>query len=673
MIPEEKTKRAAELRQTISEHSYNYHVLDEPQISDAEYDRLFRELQQLEEEHPELRTPDSPTVRVGEPPASQFEEHEHSIPMLSLSNAMDGNEFRAFDERVKKGLESAERVDYFAEPKFDGLAVELVYEEGVLQVGSTRGNGYVGENITANLRTIRSIPLSLRGEAASLPRMEVRGEVVMPISSFEKLNKKRADAGEQLYANPRNSAAGSVRQLDSRITAERELAFFAYGLGVVEGIQFESHSSSLDFLRNSGFRVSEEGRLCTGADAVVAFARDLEDRRESLDFEIDGAVVKVNDIQAQEKLGFVSRSPRWAIAYKFKPKQETTRIRDITIQVGRTGALTPVAELEPVNVGGVQVSRATLHNEDEIRRKDVRVGDWVVVQRAGDVIPEVVKPILERRTGDSQPYQFPGSCPVCHTEVYRPEGEAVARCPNLTCPAVARGAVKHFVSREAMDIEGLGDKVVDQLFDEGMVETMADLYDLTYEQVENLDRFAEKSARNLIENLEKSKDAPFHKVLFGLGLRHVGQHVARVLAEAFGSVEKLAGADEETLTAVHEIGPQVAESVRHFFSDENNIRLIERLRKAGLTFETEDTNNSAEQPLAGKTIVFTGSLSRLTRGEAKELAQKFGGRASGSVSKKTDLVVAGPGAGSKLQKAEELGIETISEDEFIAMLPEGEI
>ena len=669
-IPSEE---AARLRREIDEHNYRYHVLDAPAISDAEYDILFRRLQELETAHPELATPDSPTRRVGAPPLDKFQPHTHSLPMLSLANAMDEDEFRAFDERVRKGLGNDEPVEYFAELKLDGLAVEMVYSEGVMAIGSTRGDGVTGENVTENLRTIPTCPLRLRegGGLPIPPLLEVRGEAIMLTSMFARLNSRREEEGLPTFANPRNAAAGSIRQLDSSITAGRKLDLFCYGLGLCEGVSFRTHAEELGALRAWGFKINNLGRLCRGPDEVIDYFREIEAMRPELDYEIDGIVLKVDDIAKQEELGAVSRSPRWAIAFKFKPQQAVTRIRAITIQVGRTGALTPVAELEPVEVAGVTVSRATLHNEDEIRRKGVLIGDQVVVQRAGDVIPEVVRPLVERRDGTESDFVFPEACPVCASPVVRPEGEVVARCPNHSCPAQVRESLRHFASRAAMDIEGLGTKIVNQLVDEELVRDPADLYSLTEEQLVELERFAETSAANLVAAIAESRNRGYARLLFALGIRHVGEHLARVLARAFPTIDRLAEASADQLESVHEIGPQVAESVVQYFAEERNLRLISRLREAGLRMKSERSESETASALEGKIIVLTGSLEKLTRNRAKELIEALGARATSSVSAKTDFVVAGPGAGSKLEKAQELGIPVISEDDFLDMLPPG--
>lgn len=668
-IPESIRSEAKKLRAEIEKHNYHYYVLDSPAITDAEYDALFRRLQELEEQYPELRTPDSPTQRVGAPPLDKFEPYTHSIPMLSLANAMDEDEFLAFDERVRKNLGSDDPVTYYAELKFDGLAIELVYRDGKLDVASTRGDGITGENVTQNIRTIHAAPLRLR-DSPDFPipnLMEVRGEAIMHNPAFQRLNERRRDDGQPTFANPRNATAGSIRQLDSRITASRELDLFCYSLGLVEGIAFGSHGESLSALRTWGFKVNDLGQICRGPEAVIDFYREIEAKREDLTYEIDGIVVKVDDLALQERLGAVSRSPRWAIAFKFKPKQAITSINDITIQVGRTGALTPVAELEPIEVSGVTVSRATLHNEDEILRKDIRIGDKVVIQRAGDVIPEVVRVLEDRRDGNEKKFVFPSNCPVCDSQVVRPEGEAVARCPNRSCPAQLREAIRHFASRGAMDIEGLGAKIVNLLVDEGLISDVSDLFALTADQLVGIERFADKSAANLIESIKQSKGKDYPRLLFALGIRHVGEHLARVLARAFPSIDKLSEATREDLEAVHEVGPQVAESIVQYFADEKNKDLIGRLRSAGLRMEAA-AGTLEELLLAGKTIVFTGSLEKLTRNQAKELVERHGGRASSSISANTDLVVAGPGAGSKLAKAQELGIKVIDEDQFLRMI-----
>ncbi len=670
-VPDAVRHEAERLCAEIQHHNHCYYVLDQPEISDADYDRLLRRLQELEEQYPELVTPESPTQRVGAEPVEAFGTVRHSIPMLSLGNALDEAEFREWYQRAADGLDG-EPFEMVAEPKLDGLAVELVYEDGRFVLGSTRGDGVTGEDVTQNLRTIRSIPLRLRSGSRRPPaRLEARGEVYMDRDRFVELNERREEAGEQPFANPRNAAAGSLRQLDPGITASRPLRIFLYGLGEVEGVELESHTDELRLLADLGLPTAEH-RICTTVEEVQAFWNEMNARRETLSFEIDGIVLKINSLAQQKRLGVRSRSPRWAIAYKFPARQATTVVRDIEVQVGRTGALTPVARLEPVRVGGVEVSNATLHNQDEIDRKDVRIGDTVVIQRAGDVIPEVVSVVKDRRTGDERAFQMPGTCPVCGSEVERPEGEVVARCINFACPAQVKGRIEHFASRGAMDIEGLGTKLVDQLVEKGLVSSPADLYFLTHGQLAGLERMAEKSAQNLLDALEASKGRSLARCIYALGIRHVGEHVAEVLAEGFGSIDALMGADYDLLEATYEIGPIVARSVRDFFDNPENVAAIERLRQGGVQFppvERREPVEEGETLFAGKTFVFTGALS-MPRAEAEALVKERGGRAASSVSKKTDYVVAGEKAGSKLAKAEKLGIMVLTEEEFKAMLEE---
>jgi DNA ligase (NAD+) len=659
-----------ELRKAINYHNYRYYVLDDPEISDAEYDALFRELQQLEEAYPQWITPDSPTQRVGAPPLEKFGTVEHAQPMLSLANAFDEEEAREFDERIHRFLGLEGPLDYVVEPKTDGVAVELVYEEGVLRVGSTRGDGYRGEDVTQNLRTIRSIPLRLmENDRFPIPeRVDVRGEVFMSVEDFRQLNRQRLQQGEPPFANPRNAAAGSLRQLDSSITAGRPLDIFCYGVGEVRGVDFETHWEVLQALRSWGLKVNPLARLCRGIEEVLQSYRQLLEVRSTLPYEADGAVIKVNSLALQRRLGEVSRSPRWALAYKFPAHQEVTVIRDIQVQVGRTGVLTPVAILEPVQIGGATVSRATLHNQDEIDRKDIRIGDTVVVQRAGDVIPEVVKVLPEHRTGRERPFRLPSRCPVCSARVERLQGEVAHRCMGLSCPAKLKETIRHFASKRAMDIDGLGVKLVDQLVDRGLVRDVADLYHLTHEQLRDLERMADKSASNILEAIERSKQIPLERFYYALGIRHVGEHLARVLARHYPRVQDLQKASEEELTNIHEIGPKVARSIVSFFREPANQQTIQRLLEAGVT-PTSPRMEEAASPLEGKQIVFTGGLRSMTRGEAEELVTRLGGRAASSVSRRTDWVVAGPGAGSKLAKAKELGIPVLSEEEFLAMVP----
>lgn len=659
-------QRIHELRQQIEHHNYLYYVLDQPEISDAEYDRLMRELTELEQQHPELITPDSPTQRVGGKRLEAFAPVEHSVPMLSLDNSLNEDEIVEFDQRLRRNLGSA-TIEYVCEPKLDGLAVELVYENGSLSVASTRGDGLIGEDVTQNIRTIKSVPLRLRslnGDVVS--RIDVRGEVILSIAAFETLNRQREEQGEPPFANPRNAAAGSLRQLDPHITAQRPLDIFCYGVGRMEGLDISTQGELLQIFKQLGLKVNPLIRTCSGIDAVKAYHQEMLEQRETLAYEIDGIVVKVNDFALQDQLGIKTRSPRWAMAYKFPARQETTQIKDIIAQVGRTGALTPVALMEPVKVGGVEVSRATLHNQDEIDRKDVRIGDWVVIQRAGDVIPEVVKVITSKRTGGEKAYKLPDTCPVCGSETVRLEGEAAQRCINASCPAQVKERIYHFASKGAMDIDGLGEKLVDQLVDKQYVTNVADLYFLSKEQLAGLERMAEKSAENIIKAIEESKNRTVDRVLFALGIRFVGEHVARVLIRAFHSLDRLKDATQDDLMSVHEIGPQVAESVVDFISKDENLQMIERLKQGGVKMRPLQTS-SQPKLLEGKTLVFTGALQTLSRSEAQKLTEQLGGRASSSVSKNTDFVVAGENAGSKLTKAEELGVAVISEDEFRKM------
>lgn len=665
-----RAKREIErLRRELERHNWRYYVLDDPEISDARYDALMRELAALEERFPALRTPDSPTQRVGAAPAEGFRQVTHGLPMLSLGNAMSEEEARDFDGKVKRFLEKpeGERIGYVAEPKFDGVSVELVYEDGVLVTGSTRGDGVTGEDVTANLRTIPSVPLRLRGEAGEIPRrIEVRGEVYIDLKDFEALNREREKNGEPAFANPRNAAAGSLRQLDPSVTAGRPLKVFLYAPGRVEGWRCGSQREFLRRLPEWGLRVDRHVRTCAGIDEAIAFHREMQAVRDTLPYEIDGVVIKVDEYALQRELGEVSRSPRWALAYKFPPRQETTRVVDIVAQVGRTGVLTPVAVMEPVRLGGVEVRRATLHNQGEVERKDVRVGDTVVVQRAGDVIPEVVKVVPGRRPAGAKPYRLPAKCPVCGAVVERLEGEAAARCTGISCPAQLEEKVWHFASRKAMDIDGLGVKLVHQLVSTGGVKSVADLYFLSANELLSLERMADKSAANLAAAIEKSRRTTLDRVIYALGIRHVGEHVARVLARAFGTMERIGQATAEELQSTKEIGPQIAASITTFFSQRANTQVIDRLRKGGVTWG--EAAPAGRGRFTGMTFVFTGALEKFTRGEAQRLVEEQGGRASGSVSGKTTYVVAGADAGSKLEKARALGVEVLTEDEFSALL-----
>jgi DNA ligase (NAD+) len=662
-------QRIDDLRRQLRHHNYRYYVLDDPEISDAQYDRLLRELEELEARHPELISADSPTQRVGARPLEKFETLAHSVPMLSLENGFNREEVLEFEARIKRFLKSDQDLEYTAEPKMDGLAVELIYEQGALVRSATRGDGYVGEDVTRNIRTIRAIPLQLLTDKTSPPeRLEVRGEVYMRLQDFREHNRRREEAGEPAFANPRNAAAGSIRQLDPRITSGRPLFFFAYGLGLMAGLPFTSQWEVLRGLSAWGLPVNPYIKKITGIGSCWDFCREMEAQRHGLPYEIDGVVIKVNSLALQEKLGIKSRSPRWALAYKFQPSQENTRILDIEVQVGRTGVLTPVARLEPVSVGGVEVSRATLHNQDEIDRKDIRIGDTVVVQRAGDVIPEVVKVISSLRRGTEKPFKIPDRCPVCRAEAVRPAGEAAQRCTNPNCPAQIKETIRHFASKGALDIDGLGEKLIHQLVDKGLIKDYGDLFHLTREDLVPLERLADKSAGNILQALDKSRETTLARFLYALGIRFVGEHVAAVLADHFGTLKGLEAAGEEELLSLKEIGPQVARSVRAFFAQFENRRVIEKLLRGGLRLQEKKPAGSKK--LAGKTLVLTGRLTRFTRDEAKQRIRDLGGKVAGSVSAKTTFLVAGEEPGSKLDKARELGVKVIGEEEFAAMLKE---
>ncbi len=661
-------KRIAELREIINYHNYRYYVLDSPEISDAEYDELMKELRQLETDHPELVTPDSPTQRIGAPPVEAFGVVEHPQPLLSLANAFSYEELAAWHKRVSNLL-GGRQFDLVCEPKIDGLAVALTYVDGLLVTGATRGDGYRGENITQNLRTIRSIPLSMPREAP--PRFEVRGEVYLPKAGFKKLNEERAKEELPLFANPRNAAAGSVRQLDSSITARRPLDIFVYGLGRAEGKAVpDTHWEIMQYLKSLGFKINPNIALRHSLDEAEKYHQSWVESREKIPYEVDGIVVKVNSIALQQELGTVAHEPRWAIAYKFPAVQGTTKLIDIGINVGRTGSLNPYAILEPVRVGGVVISSAALHNEEDIHRKDIRIGDWVVVQRAGDVIPEIVEPIVSRRTGKEKIFSMPGRCPVCGSEVIKPEGEAMHRCTNTACPSQALERIKHFVSRGAMDIDGVGDKLCQALFEDGLVKDAADLYYLTREQLLGLERMADKSASNVLNSIERSKDRPLARVIFALGILHVGDQYAELLAEQFQSIDQLAEASQEELSTIPSIGPKIAESIVAFFRQKGNRRIIEKLRKAGVRLEREEIKEGKpeELPLAGREFVLTGKLESLPRSEAEAKIKALGGKAGSDVTRKTSYVVVGAVPGSKLAKAEKLRIKTLSEAEFLNLL-----
>jgi DNA ligase (NAD+) len=661
-------RRISELRAEIEQHDYCYYVLDAPTIPDAEYDRLMRELQALEAEYPELLSPESPTQRVGGVPLEGFAEVRHETPMLSLANAFSDEEIHQFHDRVVRGLET-EHVAYVAEPKLDGVAISLRYEGGRLRQAATRGDGVTGEDVTSNVRTIAAIPLQLRnrGDAPAWPqRLEVRGEIYMPLTGFVRYNEKLKKEGAKELVNPRNAAAGSLRQLDPRLTAQRPLAFYAYSMVAAEGVP-DSHFEALQLLKQWGFPVNPEVRRVRDADGCLAYYRDIAVKRPELPYDIDGVVFKVDDREQQLTLGFVSRAPRWAIAQKFPAQEEITRLLEIDVQVGRTGTITPVARLEPVFVGGVTVTNATLHNLDEIRRKDVRAGDWVIVRRAGDVIPEVARVVIERRKGDLPEFTMPENCPVCGSAVERDEGEAAFRCTGgLFCPAQRIRSIQHFVSRKALDIEGLGEKLVVQLVESGLVHSVADIYRLTREQLTGLERMGQKSADNLLAELKKSKAPDLDRLLYALGIREVGEVTARSLALHFKSLDNLMQASEEELVDVPDIGPVVASHVHAFFREKHNTDVIEELEKAGLRWKIPETDEG-DKPLQGQTWVLTGTLG-MPRARAKNLLESLGARVSGSVSGKTTVVLAGEAAGSKLRKAESLGIEIINEEAFTRLL-----
>jgi len=660
-------EKARALRAEIEQHNYRYYVLDAPSIPDAEYDRLFRELVALEAQYPELASPDSPTQRVGGAPLPEFGQVSHAVPMLSLGNAFADEDAENFDRRCREGL-GIESVEYAVEPKFDGLAITLRYVDHRLVVGATRGDGYTGEDVTENLRTVRAIPLHLPHSAPAM--LEVRGEVLMYKREFAKLNERQREAGDKEFANPRNAAAGSLRQLDSRITAKRPLRFFAYGVASPEGLpQLATHAALMDALLGWGFPVSLDRAVVRGVEGLLGFYRRIGEKRASLPYEIDGVVYKVNALAQQDALGFVSRAPRFAIAHKFPAEEAITELIEIDVQVGRTGAITPVARLKPVLVGGVTVTNATLHNEDEIRRKDVRIGDTVIVRRAGDVIPEVVGAVSERRCGTERSFVMPTACPVCGSHIERAEDEAVARCTGgLYCPAQRKQALLHFASRRAMDVEGLGEKLVDQLVDGGVVRTPADLYKLGISALASLERMADKSASNLVATIDKSRDTTLARFIFSLGVRNVGEATAKDLARHFGNMDALMNADEARLQAVPEVGPVVARSIAHFFAEPHNREVVEQLRAAGVRFSEGEGEAALAGRLVGKVFVLTGTLPTLTRDEAAALIEAEGGKVSGSVSKKTDYVVAGAEAGSKLERAQALGVAIIDEEGLRALL-----
>ncbi len=671
--PPEVTDRVATLREQINHHNHQYYVLDAPEVPDAEYDRLMRELQELEAEFPALVTPDSPSQRVGASPLASFTSVQHEMPMLSLDNVFNEDELRAFDKRVRDRLKNDELVEYVCEPKYDGIAINLLYENGQLVRGATRGDGKTGEDITQNVRTLRSVPLKLRLGTSGKnhpERMEVRGEIYMPRDGFEQLNELAREQGTKGFVNPRNAAAGSLRQLDPQITARRPLVLCAYGVGIMEGGSLpERHSDLLDQLADWGFRTSRETAVVEGVEGCIKFYHGLSERRAGLTYDIDGIVFKVNQLQLQQALGFVSRAPRWAIAHKFPAQEEMTLLKDVEFQVGRTGAVTPVARLQPIFVGGVTVSNATLHNQDEIHRLDVKIGDTVIVRRAGDVIPQIVSVVLAQRPDDAREILFPDSCPVCGSPVEKVGDEAALRCTGgLICAAQRKEAIKHFASRHALDVDGLGDKLVEQLVDREMIHSVADLYKLTGEQLAGLERMGQKSADNLIQALQASKNTTLPRFIYALGIREVGQVTANNLAQEFGDLPDLLQADEERLQRVADVGPVVAHFVAEFFAQDDNRQVVEALMDAGVNWPQVAKPATADLPLAGRIFVLTGSLEAMTRDEAKEQLQALGAKVAGSVSAKTYCVVAGPGAGSKLAKAESLGVEIWDEQELIKQL-----
>ena len=656
------------LRQDLRRYEYEYHVLDNPTIPDAEYDRLFHQLKALEVAHPELITADSPTQRVGAKPLSGFAQIRHEIPMLSLDNAFSDEEFYAFVKRIEDRLiRLPEPLTFCCEPKLDGLAVSILYVNGVLTQAATRGDGTTGEDITANIRTIRNIPLQLLMDNPPA-RLEVRGEVFMPHAGFERLNQQALEKGEKTFANPRNAAAGSLRQLDPKITSKRPLVLNAYGIGIAEGVDLpNTHYDRLQWLKSIGIPVNPEIRLCNGTDEVLDFYRDIQNKRSTLGYDIDGTVLKINDIALQEKLGFISKAPRWAIAYKFPAQEELTRLNDVEFQVGRTGAITPVAKLEPVFVAGVTVSNATLHNGDEIERLDIAIGDTVVIRRAGDVIPQIIGVLHDRRPADARPIIFPETCPVCDSAIVRIEGEAVARCTGgLFCAAQRKEALKHFVSRKAMDIDGVGGKLIEQLVDRELIHTPADLFKLDLTTLTRLERMGAKSAENALASLEKAKNTTLARFIFALGIREVGEATALNLANHFKTLEALQNADLDALQQVPDVGEVVANRILAFWHEPHNVAVVNDLIQQGVHWDDVEVKEVGENLFKGKTVVLTGTLTQMGRNEAKALLQEMGAKVSGSVSAKTDFVIAGDAAGSKLTKAQELGVAVLTEEEFLA-------
>jgi DNA ligase (NAD+) len=655
-----------ELTDKINYHNYRYYVLDSPEVTDAEFDRLFDQLLKLEEQNPDLCLPDSPTQRVGAPPSAKFEQVRHSVPMLSLNKVASDSEFADFIRRVDADLEGdREATEYVTEPKLDGLAVEIVYRNGVLDIASTRGDGFTGEVITDNVRTIRNIPLRLMTDSPPA-LLEVRGEVVITKSEFAKLNRAREKNEEDVFANPRNAAAGSLRQLDPKVTASRPLVMFAYAIGLVEGKSFATHSETLDYLREVGFTVSEQIRTNTEPAGITGEYKKFLDSRISLPFDVDGMVIKVNSYRQQQKLGELSRSPRWAVAWKFPPEQATTVVENIKVQVGRTGILTPVAHLKPVRVGGVEVKRATLHNEDELSRKDIRIGDTVVIQRAGDVIPEVVEPVSDKRTGDEQQFEMPRKCPVCDSPVSKDPDGVYVRCNNLHCPAQVAERIFHFASKAGVDIDGIGMKLVEQMVNLELIEDAADLYYLTMEKLSRMERMGEKLAENILTSIEQSKNPDLPHLINALGIRNVGEHLASVLARRFSTLDNFRESTAEELSGIDEVGPIVATSIRSYFDSEETRLFLEKLRDAGMAFPVEESE-TGPKPLDGQSIVITGTLENYSRSQAKKILEGLGAKVVSSVSKKTNAVLVGANPGSKYNKATELGIRIIDENDFVEL------
>jgi len=666
-IPEDKRKEIGKLVKELNYHCYRYYVIDSPVISDEEYDRLYLRLKELEEKYNYI-LPDSPTQRIGAPPLDKFEKVRHTEPMLSLDNAFSYDEVREFDERVKRFLKSEADVEYTVEPKYDGLAIELTYRDGFLYRASTRGDGYEGEEVTKNIRTIKSVPLKI--EDVEVPKeIDIRGEVYMDIDEFEKLNNEREKKEEPLFANPRNAAAGSVRQLDSSVTAARKLHLACYGIGAVKSMEFRKQWEFIKWLEKARFPVPAVVKLVKGIDKVIHVIEEIEEKRRSFHFETDGSVIKVNDFELQMRLGIKTREPRWAVAYKFPAHQGTTRIKEIVPSVGRTGVITPIAMFAPVRIGGVTVSRSTLHNWDEMHRKDIKVGDTVVVERAGEVIPHVVMVVKEKRTGKEKPFPIPDKCPVCGSKVVREEGEVAVRCIGLNCPAQVQERIRHFVSRGAMDIEGLGEKNVELLYSKGLIRHFVDIYRLKKEDLLNLPRFAEKSAQNLIDAIEKSKKTTLSRFLYALGILHVGEYAAKLLAKNFEGLEKLYNVSHKEIMDIRQMGEKIALSISDFFNDHENLRTLKTLKSLGLNITNPDfeTKKREKQPLDGLTFVLTGTLPR-PRNEVEDMIESLGGQASSSVSKSTDYLVVGEDPGLKLQKAEALGVKKISYDELLKII-----